>query len=762
MTAPATALSNHIRMTTPYKAISLFSGCGGDTLGLERAGFKVVAFNEFKKPAIDTHMLNFPDSVLLANPKGNSSDITKVPDSVFEAHHGSIDIVFAGFPCFVAGTQVLTSVGYKSIEDVTLTDTLLTHTGTFQPIVNLQRKLYADELYVINIKYHPNDIVCTKEHPFYVRERCQVWNNISRKYDNSFGEPIWKNAADLTANDYFGMVINTRENIPEFTFEKKLNSFKKIRTILSLNDPDMWYMMGYFVGDGWIEETPKLTGAAANKIRFAINNKDETTVLPRIQRILPITDKKCDTGRCKKFGCADATWHEILKQFGKYSHGKMIPEWIQDAPKHLIQEFINGYMAADGNIYPNGKHRITTVSYNLALGLQRLYLKLGHIASVNKSVRPPTHEIEGRIVSQRDTYTVEVLLEKKRTTASFIDGDYIWFASQSITKKSTEQPLPVYNFEVQTDNSYIVENTIVHNCQGFSSAGKRKAADPRNQMYQQFVRVVKAVKPKFFIGENVTGLVSMKSGPKEDDPLVLTLIKKAFADIGYELTYQVLEATDFGVPQKRKRIVLVGWDASRFPSFSTESFWAGLSSPGQGPKLRDFVTTSMEGAFEVPAANVPVNFPIYALPIPQDAQPEGTPHPYVKLKASASDETYGGKDFDSLLSCAKRDSPVHSEIVDLDAPSKTIICTYDHQPRLLVGLRKPDGTAYVRTLLPDELKQIQGFPADFKLSGNKKDQVVQVGNAVPPPMIQAVANQLKTLLEKPKRKVRKPVVKDTV
>jgi DNA (cytosine-5)-methyltransferase 1 len=386
---------------TTHKAISLFSGCGGDTLGLERAGFKVVAFNEFKKPAIDTHTLNFPDSVLLANPKGNVSDITKVPDSVFEAHRGSIDIVFAGFPC-----------------------------------------------------------------------------------------------------------------------------------------------------------------------------------------------------------------------------------------------------------------------------------------------------------------------------------------------------------------------------QGFSSAGKRKAADPRNQMYQQFVRVVKATKPKFFIGENVTGLVSMKSGPKEDDPLVLTLIKKAFADIGYDLTYQVLEATDFGVPQKRKRIVLVGWDKSKFPNFSTESFWAGLSSPGQGPKLRDFVTTSMEGAFEVPAANVPVNFPNYALSIPQDAQPEGAPHPYVKLKASASDETYGGKDFDSLLSCAKRDSPVHSEIVDLDAPSKTIICTYDHQPRLLVGLRKPDGTAYVRTLLPDELKQIQGFPADFKLSGNKKDQVVQVGNAVPPPMIQAVANQLKTLLDepapKPKRKVRKPVVKEMV
>ena len=81
----------------------------------------------------------------------------------------------------------------------------------------------------------------------------------------------------------------------------------------------------------------------------------------------------------------------------------------------------------------------------------------------------------------------------------------------------------------------------------------------------------------------------------------------------------------------------------------------------------------------------------------------------------------------------------------MDAPSKTIICTYDHQPRLLVGLRKPDGTAYARCLLPDELKQIQGFPADFKVLGNKKEQIVQIGNAVPPPLIEAVATVLRGL-----------------
>jgi DNA (cytosine-5)-methyltransferase 1 len=149
------------------------------------------------------------------------------------------------------------------------------------------------------------------------------------------------------------------------------------------------------------------------------------------------------------------------------------------------------------------------------------------------------------------------------------------------------------------------------------------------------------------------------------------------------------------------------------------------------------VGASMEGAHLLPAGSVPENFERYALAVAADAQPTGEPHPFVVLKAR-----------ENLLSCSKRDSPIHSEIIDLDAPSKTIICTYDHQPRLLVGLRKPDGTAYARCLLPQELKQIQGFPADFVLWGNKKEMVVQVGNAVPSALVESVASVLKGLVPK--------------
>lgn len=267
-------------------------------------------------------------------------------------------------------------------------------------------------------------------------------------------------------------------------------------------------------------------------------------------------------------------------------------------------------------------------------------------------------------------------------------------------------------------------------CQGFSKAGKKNAADPRNQMFRHFVRAADVIRPLYVIGENVVGLERMKSGPHDNDPLMLHIIQDAFRQIGYELTYKVLEAVQFGVPQLRKRILLVGWD-TRVTTLEPVAFWNDVVRNGKAeiaPKLRDFLRPTLEGAVEV--VEVPERFDDVCLAT-TEMTPSGTPHPYLVLKNNQK-----------LLSCSKRESAIHSEIVDPDKPSKTIICTYDHQPRLYVGLTNPAGKKFIRCLIPDELKQIQGFPADFQLSGNVKEQVVQVGNAVPPRLIKAVASAL--------------------
>lgn len=97
-------------MIKKLKAISLFAGCGGDSLGLKQAGFEVVGFVENWSKAIETHKLNFPKSKLIGENVGG--DIVKIPDKEFSKYKNQIDILFAGFPC-----QGFSHAGKKDSKD---------------------------------------------------------------------------------------------------------------------------------------------------------------------------------------------------------------------------------------------------------------------------------------------------------------------------------------------------------------------------------------------------------------------------------------------------------------------------------------------------------------------------------------------------------------------------------------------------------------------------------------------------------------------
>ena len=704
-------------------AISLFSGLGGDSLGLKQAGCTVIAYNELKPLFCTSHDANFPDSELIH--EGKVNDISKLKDETFVKYKGKTDIIFAGFPCFVKDTIVLTNNGYKEIQNVLIEDKLLTHTGKFQNIINLQKKMYNGDLYNFKLKYHPEIIKCTEEHPFYIREQKKIWNNTLRKYEYSYNEPEWKNANQIQENHMFGMVINRKADIPTFEFKKIVNQSRSDTISISINNPDEWFMMGYFVGDGWLEDTKKSDGRNTNKIRFCFH-EDDNDSLERIKNVLKITYKN-KSGKCNEYGCADFTWFNILKNFDKYSYGKLIPEWVQDAPNNLIQEFINGCMASNGCITDGGANKISTVSYNLAYGLQRLYLKLGYIASINKTLKSGTC-----------VYEIEIYINRQRNTTSFIEGDYVWHKISSITTTSTTNE-PVYNFEVENDNSYIVYNNIAHNCQGFSTAGKKKDDDPRNTMFLEFLRVTRLTEPSMIIGENVKGLLKRKASNGE---LYIDIIVSEFEKLGYEVIYQVFKCEEYGVPQKRERIIILGIKKDNPYKWKT-SFPEPLSIK---PNLMSIINYNMTGAVMVDPEwfkDIPETCILTDMNDKTKYKNNNGGHPYLTAKIIASDEEcyYDGKQHEYLFSFGKRDSPIHCEIIDIRKASKTIICTYEHQPRLFVPLKNPSG-CFLRMLLPDELKQIQGFPLDYKVCGNNKEQIIQIGNAVPPPLIKAIVEHI--------------------
>ena len=90
-------------------------------------------------------------------------------------------------------------------------------------------------------------------------------------------------------------------------------------------------------------------------------------------------------------------------------------------------------------------------------------------------------------------------------------------------------------------------------CQGFSIANiKRSMEDERNFLYKELLRLIKDKKPKYFVGENVKGLISMQQGK------VLEMIITDFRKLGYKVDFKVLKASDYGVPQNRERVVIIG------------------------------------------------------------------------------------------------------------------------------------------------------------------------------------------------------------
>jgi len=276
-------------------------------------------------------------------------------------------------------------------------------------------------------------------------------------------------------------------------------------------------------------------------------------------------------------------------------------------------------------------------------------------------------------------------------------------------------------------------------CQGFSSAGKKKDDDPRNTLFLQFVRVAKLTNPQMIIGENVKGLLTKKTSKGE---LFIHIIVKEFEKLDYTVIYQVFKTEQYNVPQKRERLIILGIKNNN-PYGWMPSFPKPLSN---NLNLKSIVTYNMTGAVRADSQwfeDIPDECILTNMTDITEYKDNNDGHPYLlsKVNASLPDMFYNNKQYDHLFSFGKRDSPIHCEIIDIRYPSKTIICSYEHQPRLFVPLLNPSGY-YLRMLLPDELKQIQGFPFDYKLCGSNKDQIIQIGNAVPPPLIKAIVENI--------------------
>jgi len=282
-------------------------------------------------------------------------------------------------------------------------------------------------------------------------------------------------------------------------------------------------------------------------------------------------------------------------------------------------------------------------------------------------------------------------------------------------------------------------------CQGFSITGPRDFDDPRNKLYLEFIEYVRYYLPRAFIIENVPGLVGLYEGRIKDK------ILQRFRKIGYTTVFKVLLASDFGVPQDRRRVFFVGLKGKRYFKFPAPTHFDmdkqstlinGASSPLKvtvADAISDLPLLENElGAEESEYTNPP-------LTEYQQFCRQGSKKLYNHVAARHKDTTKQiialvpeGKDYRALPRSLQKTRNFHIAWTRLNSKKPALTVDTGHRHHFHPWANR------VPTVR--ENARFQSFPDKFLFKGPKTNQYIQVGNAVPPLQAKALGEELKKWL----------------
>ncbi|PKM62037.1 MAG: DNA (cytosine-5-)-methyltransferase [Firmicutes bacterium HGW-Firmicutes-4] len=273
-------------------------------------------------------------------------------------------------------------------------------------------------------------------------------------------------------------------------------------------------------------------------------------------------------------------------------------------------------------------------------------------------------------------------------------------------------------------------------CQPFSTAGKRLGInDPRGSLFMDYIRMIDAIRPRFFIMENVKGLISssinhvpLSERNKENkDPLsqrgsVFKIVLDEFEKLGYTTIYGVLDAVNYGVPQFRERLIIIG-------SRDHENIFLPMPSHFQLHQKKDYLWHTLRDAiFDLEdnpgeCASFSKDRLDFLKMVPEGGNWKDLPPDLIKEAMGGAYLSGGGK-----VGFYRR--------LSYDQPSPTLVTTPVQKASMLCHPTKD------RPLSVTEYARIQQFPDDWVFAGTTTAKYCQIGNAVPIGLSHALGQML--------------------
>lgn len=516
------------------KFASLFAGVGGFELGMEAAGHECVAQVEIDPAARSVLARHWPDVARF-------EDVREVSGRTLREL--GADSLTGGFPCFPAGTLVLTRRGLVAIEDVQVGDEVLTHRNRWRTVLR-HHGSHEAETVVMRGQGHYG-LVTTPNHKFWAAGKKKTYprGESGKRTTRYVPQPAdWVRAENMEGQFWSSPVSFPEDKVPQ------PHDWRKGDHVFDLATPEVMWIAGRWLADGC---TSAPATGISDKVIISCGDDEADALQYDLSRAgVEWLRYQVNTGtQFRLTNWTLAAW--LTEHFGKYAHAKTVPSWIYGINEELRLAFLQGYSTGDGNTFRDGEgdaFKATTTSRHIGIGVKIVAQTLGYNTCLYLNEPEPTKEIQGRTVNQRPWYQI-VARKPTAGSSAFADDGKQFALVRSV--RDTGRTETVYNIEVEGDNSYIVDGLVVSNCQDLSTAGKRAGlAGNRSGLFWELTRITNEMRATWVIAENVPGLLSSNGG-KDFEVVVDAMIA-----LGYLVDVEILDAQFHGVPQRRRRVFI--------------------------------------------------------------------------------------------------------------------------------------------------------------------------------------------------------------